>query len=472
VPTTTASALADRARLAVLAGGVVLAELVLAAAVVDERLAPLLKLALAAGLAVVVLRFPLLGLAAFVVLVASALAPATVSASFGGLDLRGYEALLGLLLLRAVVRPEREGWGGTAGIALAAFLALVGISTLLAVWSGSTTLSEGFQWSRVFGTLTIFYVVVRLFPGGAHLRRALTVAAATAGATGYAALAITLGVDLSVLMGSAADIFVNEAGIEDSGTARVRLPGVALGYALFFWIVLRVLRTGGAVRARWGVVLLGVGLSLLLSFNRNMWVGVILGLAGLLALGGAQLRRPFLFGLVALVTAVSALVLVGLEVDRDGVAGPVVERGETLLDPRQVARERSLQERASETQGALASVRRHPVLGVGAGTPFGVWLTDYNGYSVDVSPQLFVHNQYLYLLVIGGVPALVAFLVFLGGTLAEARRRRRDPDVLTLTVGVGMIIVSAMVMISFANESAAASLGLVAGALVAAARSR
>jgi O-antigen ligase len=82
--------------------------------------------------------------------------------------------------------------------------------------------------------------------------------------------------------------------------------------------------------------------------------------------------------------------------------------------------------------------------------------------------QLFLHNQYLYLLLICGIPGLLAFLGFLTAAVGRARWHLSDTDVSAWAVGVVSIALSAFVMISIADASSALAIGLLCGAIVAA----
>ena len=458
----------EQLRTAALVAGVVLAEVVLAAGLVMPRLLPLVALVAGAGVVWLFARFPIVGLASALVLVCSALPQATVTIPAGPIDLRPYELVLGAVLAAAVLAPRRRTWGGTPGVALAVFLALVGISALLAFQEGRTSMSDAFQWGRGFGALALFYAVVRLVPERRDLERLLTVAAVIAAGTGLVALALKAGLPAERLLGSEADLYLREdSGAGIGGAERIRLPGVALAFGLCWWIALRLLSSTGAKRLGWSAVLAGTVANLALSFNRNMWAAALVGLILVLVLGGGSLRRPLVASLVVIAGLAAGLVLFGPGIDRTSPLQPFVERGRTLLDPAQVRRESSLQDRQNETEKAWETFVRHPVLGVGTGSGFGAFSFEREGASAVVSPQRFLHNQYLYLLLIAGIPGLIAFLTFLGTVVAQAVRARDDVDVLVWGVGVVMVMISAFVMISFADSNMAAALALLAAAAVA-----
>jgi O-antigen ligase len=209
--------------------------------------------------------------------------------------------------------------------------------------------------------------------------------------------------------------------------------------------------------------------NLVLSLNRNMWIGLLLGLAVLMFIGGMRVRRPVWIGVLALVGAIAIIAIAGVQVDRGPLAG-FAERGQTLFSPQKTTEENSLQDRGKETRQAWLTFKEHPVIGIGPGAEFGVYFDELQpgGLGYKRTHQLFLHNQYLYLLLICGLPGLLAFLGFLTASVGRARNFLWDVDVATWAVGVGMIALSAFVMISFADASSALAIGLLCGAIVAA----
>lgn len=464
-----------RARLGVpaLAACAILAEVVLAAAITQPRLLPLLALVAAAGGLAIVVRWPLAGAIGVLILVASTLSPTVVTVPLGPLSLRPYELVLGALLVAAVVRPRAQTWGGRAGAGLAIFLAVVALSSVLAVTAGEVPFGDAFEWSRRFAALLLFFVVIRLFPRREDIERLFAAGAIIGAATGAMGFLYALGVDPGgVLSAAAVESFVseNDAGEGLGGLERIRMPGVALAFLLFWFAVLRTQASAGGARLGWLAVVGGLALNLAISFNRNMWVSVLLGLVVLLLAGGTAVRRPFMFAGVAAAAAIAAVTLFGVDLDRSPAIKPIVARGQTLLDVRRLSQESSLQSRVSETRLAWRAFAAQPITGIGAGTTFGAAFPVATSYGSRPAAQRFLHNQYLYLLLIGGIPALAAFLVFLTGVLRRVVQARADPLTLSLGLGVIMSMVSALVMISFAEPNMAAALGLVAGGAWVAAR--
>jgi O-antigen ligase len=446
--------------------GVVLAELLLALASVDSRLMPLIGLIALVAFGAVVVRWPLVGVAALIILGTSALPAKLVLIPAGPTQLRGYEVVLLVLFAVAALAPRRRTWGGGAGAAVAIFLVLLVVSAMAAVSAGRITMQDGFGWGRDFVFLLLFYVLIRLFPERAAMERVLVFAAIIAAITGIVSIMLATTHHLPGLFQMAGQGFAQEQQGITGDLNRVRLPGTALAYALLWFATLRVVRARGVARLGWLLVVAGMVANLALSFNRNMWVGTLLGLAALLLLGGVRVRRPFTIagGVAALVVA--GALLAGVGVSKSSPVEPIIQRGTTLFSPQAVAQENSLEDRGRETAQAWKVIRRHPLQGVGPGAPFGVQYSERQADgSYEPAVQLFLHNQYLYLMLIAGVPGLLAFLWFVGSILHRGVRLRSDPDGLAWTIGFAEILISAFVMIALSTEDMLTAVVLLAAAI-------
>jgi hypothetical protein len=456
-------------RSAALVGAAAGAELALAFAVTEPRLRPALMLALGLVALVLVFRFPFAAACGVLVLVAAVVDPGTYKFSAGPIDLRLEELLLGALLLVAIVRPQRAWWGGAGGGALAAFLGIVALSALLAIQAGRAGLGDAVGSARLVAPLALYYVVIRLFPHPDQVRRLLTAGVVLAAAVGI----------VSILVASPGSPLIdvlsrtgNENIRDDEGLGlvnRVRLPGLALAYGLFWYAAVRSAAAHGARRTLWFAFAAAMGASLVLSFNRNMWIGLALGLALMLVLSRPQVRQQFAIVILILVAGALGVTLSSARVSDDSPLHPIIERGSTLIDPTRTSRESSLNARRMENRFAIAAIEDRPILGVGPGAPFGFVTTEKKDPDSVVATRvevLGVHNQYLHVLLMGGALALLALLAFLGTQLMLAFTRGTEThEVLALGVAVVMIMVSAIVMISFVNPTSALVLGLISGAI-------
>lgn len=458
--------LSERARIVALALFLLGIELVLALSLVSDRFAPALLLFAAAGAAAFVLRFPiatalvLLGLTDFV------FHGGFFAFSLGPIDARAYQLALAGLLVLALVRPRRDTWGGTAGVALAVFLAVVGASGAIAILVGRVGVGDVVSWGRALSLLTVFYVVVRLFPEPHERRLLLTGAAALAAATGVVAALISVGAVAPGALLEGNNVRTEE-GLES--IQRVRLPGLSAAYVLFWYVAIQILAARGRARLAWAVVFAGIALNIAVSFNRNMWTGLVLGLVLMLIVAGPAVRARLGGALGLAVAAALAIALLGLSTQESQVLGPVIERGSSLLDPGEVSQEGSFRDRAYETEVALDTIGDNLVLGIGPGAEFGLYVDQRVGPgSFQRLPQVFLHNQYLYLLLVGGLPALIAFLVFLGSALRLAfMRRAHDPAIAACGVGIALLMISSIVAIYFTTSDTTTMLGLLVGVIVA-----
>ncbi len=457
----------DAVRVAAFLLAALLLEAVLARALAGSGSAkPLLLLAGVAGIAFV-FRFPLATAFVLFCLTDFIFYPTFFALEIGPLSVRPHElALLGLLFF-AAVRPKRQTWGGATGLALAAFLAILALAGGLALLDGRAPLTDIFNWARPFALLTFFYVVVRLFPEPRERRLLLTGGVAVGAVAGFVALIVALGAGIGdTLSGGGETIVKEEEGA--AGLLRVRLAGLSMAYALFWFAVVRLLTAVQGRRLGWGLGLGGMVLAIAISFNRNMWLGLIAGLVLMMVIGGPFVRNRLTAAIAVSLAGIVLLASLGSATD-SRVLDPVVKRGSTLFNPRKVQQSSSLADRGQETRVAWPKAQRHPVTGIGPGVNFGVYNLDFVGpHSVKVEPQLFLHNQYLYLLLICGVPGLTAFLLFLLIPVARAFRRAPvDPAITACGVGIAMIMISSIVAIYFSVEDMTTVLGLLTGVIVA-----
>ncbi len=448
----------------------VLAELLVGAAIADPRFVLLL---LAAGGAVgfaVLYRLPAIGVVAVLVLAASLFSGDFLAFEVGRFKTYPFEIVLGGLLLVALVAPRRPTWGGTAGLALAGFLGLLVLSGALALSAGRAEPVQILNWGRPFALLTLFFVVVRLFPTRAEAMQLAVAGAIVGGITGALSLFVAIGSDLGPTLASATESFVTPG--EGVGQlSRVRLPGLGLAYVLFWFAVIAFVEARGPRRLGWGLVLAGDVVGITLSFNRNMWIGLLLGLCLTLLLARRPVRRRLATGTTAVIAVGAAIMFFLPGTTGNGSAiDPLVQRGSTLLDPGELQDESSLQNRGDETERALEAAVDSPLIGIGAGAPFGVFYNEQRGSESYVrTAQRFLHNQYLYLVLVAGIPGLICFLVYVGSVLRRAAQRAgSDPRTAALGVGLLTVATSALVAIYFSVPDMTSVVGLVTGVIVAA----
>lgn len=442
--------------------GVLLTEVFLAGVLASGRVSIALWVFVAALCVAFAFRYPMLTAVATLVLGASVFYSELFAVSIGPLNANGPEVLLGALFVVAVTRPQRRGLGGIAGAGLLAFLVIVGISILLAVNEGTTEILNAFSWSRAYLTFVFFFVIVRLFSDRESLRRLLFWATMISAVTGFVAVYLSLlGGPESFFQDPSQQFIKSEEGL--GIIQRVRLPGLSLAYALYWYAVVKTIRYHGRERLLWGLAVVGMSLNIVVSFNRNMWIGIVIGLPVLLALAGPQVRRR-LAGTLAV--AAFALVLIGAQPGPESKLSPLIARGTTLTNRGSLLAEASIQSRENETEIAWGVAKRNLLTGIGPGVQFGAEFFEATAQGVWVKvPQYFLHNQYLYILLIAGIPALLAFLVFLLASVRSAfARGTRTAESAAWGVGLVSIMLSAIVAIYFSDTDMIFAIALLAGA--------
>jgi O-antigen ligase len=457
----------DAARVAAFLLAALLIEALVARGVVGSGISRPVLLLAGVGVVALVFRFPLATSVVFFGLTDFVFYPTFFALEVGSVDVRPHELALAALFVLALVRPQRRTWGGGTGIALAAFLAVLCASGGLALLDGRAALTDIFNWGRPFAPLAFFYVVVRLFPRPEQRRLLLTGAAVLAAVAGVVALFVALGAGIgNTLSGGGEAIVKVEEGA--AGLLRVRLAGLSMAYALFWYAVVRIAAVKAGRRAGWVLMLGGMALAIAISFNRNMWLGLIAGLVLMMIVGGPFVRSRLAVALLVSITGIVLLAAFGTTTE-SRVLDPVVKRGATLFNPSKVESSNSLADRGRETEIAWPKAEHNALIGLGPGVNFGVYIREFTGpHSIKVEPQLFLHNQYLYLLLICGVPGLVAFVLFLGIPVVRAFRRSPvDPAITACGVGIAMIMISSIVAIYFSVEDMTAVLGLLTGVIVA-----
>lgn len=206
------------------------------------------------------------------------------------------------------------------------------------------------------------------------------------------------------------------------GFLRVRPPALTLIYAATIFAAAYLL--WGPRRRRLGVsIVLGASaLGVLLSLNRNMIIGIVLGLT----VSAIVVSRRNRFVVAALVCGLLAMASLSLwQAERGaGTGHSVVQRVLSIGDISEL-RSGTLSDRSYENRFATRVLKREPLTGIGWGTPYGAKLVDYRDRRLVIEPRGFMHQQYLWIWMRTGLVGLLALLVFLCLALASAARWSR-----------------------------------------------
>jgi hypothetical protein len=228
---------------------------------------------------------------------------------------------------------------------------------------------------------------------------------------------------------------------EDTGFLRVRPPGLTTVYIVAGFALARVL--WGPRRHRlfgWG--LLAVALTgVVLSLNRNMLLGLALGLCAAAVIAPQKHRFVVLGATLGLVLSGFTLLAQGSSaVESNAIVSRI-----TSIANYSGLKTQSLNDRFYENRIALERIRAHPIGGLGWGPDYGAMLLRSDDGFLVSQPRDFMHEQYLWIWMRAGIIGLLALLAMLAlGVWNGARwcRMRHGKDDAWLGAGVVVALVA------------------------------
>jgi O-antigen ligase len=211
------------------------------------------------------------------------------------------------------------------------------------------------------------------------------------------------------------------------GFLRVRSPALTLVYVATIFAAAYLLWGPRRDRLRAAAVFGAGAVGVLLSLNRNMIIGIVLGLA-VAALVVPRRQRVLLASLMLSLLAVASLSL--------WQATPTARATQTVMErvlsigDISALRSGTLSDRSYENRAAIRVLKDHPITGIGWGTPYGARLIEYRDGRVVNEARGFMHQQYLWMWLRTGLVGLFALLLLLAVALISAARwaRRRAWD--------------------------------------------
>jgi hypothetical protein len=339
------------------------------------------------------------------------------------------EILLWIALGSLVLLPRhaRRGLRALArrreSVVMAVFLAAVVGGVAVGVENGASLHAAAFD-MRLMLFYAAFWPALAALTGG----RELVFKLVSAGVVAVVILQL-----LQVIVGPATHLFVIAPSdlasslTDETGFLRVRPPGLTTIYIVAAFALARVLWGPPQHRLR-GWALAAVALTgVVLSLNRNMLLGLALGLCVAALIAGQ--RHRFVAMIATLGLAVSGFGL--LAQSSSFGSNAVVSRLASLTDyPR--LKEQTLADRYYENGIALQRIRAHPVGGLGWGPDYGaVLLSSDDGFLVT-KPRSFLHQQYLWIWMRAGIIGLISLIalfaigVWNGARWCRARHGKED----------------------------------------------
>lgn len=378
------------------------------------------------GLIVAVLMRPVLGGMILVGLVPflSGLAPGLLVPS-----VRASEALIGVVGVTTLIATRRLAtvrWGTLEWLLLAygvvwAVLGVVDAHTL-----GQKLNLAG--WGTVFGQLQFFllYRAIRVTVR-TRRQRSTAIAVLVAGTIPMAIIAILQEAGIGGLRVSLADITGNTSPIQSTSIIRATALfgnwAALAGYLFPILMVLVALALAGQLRRR-GRVALVVGALMIIGILITAELSVIIcSVIGVLVLGARYGRARTMLSWLAIAAAVAACVVgpvIGNRLDQQ--FGSNQTSGHSSLVPQTVGFREDVW-----TQQYLPAVAQRPLDGYGSQLPSSVQWP-------------YPESQYIALLIDGGWPLFITYLLLLLGMFDQARRIARSKDPTDQAIGRALLV--------------------------------
>jgi O-Antigen ligase len=348
-------------------------------------------------------------------------------------------ALGSLLFMRREIRHALKALAlRRESVVVAIFLTAVVGGVAVGVENGATLHAAAFD-----GRLMLFYAAFWPALAALTVGRKLVFKLVSAGVVAVVILQIG-----QVIVGPSTRLFLiapsdvtSSLTPDDTGFLRVRPPGLTTVYIVAAFALARVL--WGPARHRllgWGiaaVTLTGV----ILSLNRNMLLGLALGLSAAAVI--APQRHRFVVAVATLGIVLSGFTLIAQ--GSSAVKSNAVVSRITSITNYSGVRKQTLADRYYENHIALQRIRDHPIGGLGWGPDYGaVLLSSDDGFLVTKA-RTFMHEQYLWIWLRAGLIGLLALIGMLAlGIWNGARwcRARHGKDDAWLGAGVVVALVA------------------------------
>lgn len=211
---------------------------------------------------------------------------------------------------------------------------------------------------------------------------------------------------------------------EEEYIARSLPPGIGLILPFFLVTLTNAAYRGSRPGAVHIMATVALGIGVVFTFTRNYWIGTFGGVLIVWLLAARTVKRRLI---VLALTSVTLAVVGSLALGKlaPGTAGQrfshaLGERFASIFRQETLATE-SIQNRVRENRYAFQQIKKHPILGIGVGSPlyFKQWTRPGMGTKAMYRVRS-IHNSYLELWMVYGLLGVVSFVWLSVGFLARS----------------------------------------------------
>jgi hypothetical protein len=381
----------------------------------------------AVACALIVVKKPEIGLLGYLVITSTIIDEGLlprVSVGVGRLVLTDLILLVlfGVTIVRLLVEKDFKLNPTPLDLPILAFVGLALFASFYAIQQGTLTINQSLGEMRSIVSYLAFFLVTQLIRSKAQvtffLRGVLYLSLVVAAAM---VVQFLVGDAVHILPGRVETVTVQNASY--AGITRVLPPGQSLIFFACIALVAVLLTRSIQGQTLTRVAQLGlIGLAIVLTFNRNFWIGVAISLAAMIVLVGyAGRRRLAIFLLLGVVLA--SLFVPVVEAEPGGKVTGLINafsaRFVSLIsgDP---LNENSMQFRYVENSYAIPEIGRSPLIGSGLGATYRP--TDRRLDWEEYDGRAYIHNGHLWIILKTGFLGYAAFLVMSGVLLWRGLR--------------------------------------------------
>jgi hypothetical protein len=318
----------------------------------------------------------------------------------------------GIIVVRWLVEPDFTLVRTPLDGPLIVFLALVFATTAARLISRDLRLNDVLGELRIVGHYGLFLVTTNVIRERRQLNILLVgILALSIFVVAAMALQFAAGSSLQILPGRVEQL--DNEGRRFSDVTRILAPGQSL--VLTSCLILASLLTFDPRRTLlWLGLWASVCFGLVLTFNRNFWIGAVLSI-GILILCVYSEERKRILRRVGLVAAFGCLLLAIFVIKPNqhvsDLALASADRIFSLTEPSTfTSQDSSFRWRDFEYRYASKVIEANPLTGIGMGSRYRPWVPPYDYEQYD--GRTYLHNGHLWLILKAGLPAYLSFMAF------------------------------------------------------------